>query len=157
MATGIAYQSYGTNQYTVSIPSVAAQLVNSGIGWNQYFSTIQSALADSNEKYPPHNIYQVAENAYVIELAVAGFDKSMLSITLQEGVLRIKGDASTIEDSEADFTYLHHGIKMRTFDKSFPLAEHVEVTGAKYENGLLEISLAKKLPEELQPKTIKIK
>ncbi len=148
--------TYG-NSYTVSIPSIAAQLMNNGIGWNQHFASIQSALVESNEKYPPHNIYQVAENSYVIELAVAGFDKGALSVTVEEGVLRISGDASTIEDAEAAFTYLHHGIKMKSFDKSFPLAEHVEVVEAKYENGLLEIFLSKKLPKELQPKTIKIK
>jgi len=153
----MATPMYHSNTYTVSIPSIASQLINGGIGWNQQFATYQSALSESNEKYPPHNIYQIAEDDYAIEMAVAGFDKSMLSITVQDGALRVKGDASTIEDAEEDFTYLHHGIKMRSFDKIFPLAEHVEVTGAKYENGLLEILLSKKLPDELQPKTIKIK
>lgn len=153
MASSMNYN----NTYTVSIPSIAAQLVNGGIGWNQHFTALHSALAESNEKYPPHNIYQVNEDKYVIEMAVAGFDKDMLAITVKDGVLRVKGDASCIEDAESEFTYLHHGIKMKSFDKSFPLAEHVEVNGAKYENGLLEIALSKSLPEELLPKTIKIK
>jgi len=151
MATPMQYN----NTYTVSIPSIAAQLVSGGIGWNQHFASLHSALADSNEKYPPHNIIKTDDERWLIELAVAGFDESDLEITVQNSVLTIKGKSN--DDWHEDREWVHHGIKIRDFEKTFPLAEHVDVKEASYNNGLLNITLERQLPKELQPKTIKIK
>jgi molecular chaperone IbpA len=142
--------------YTVQFPNITTSLISGGIGWNHQFSQLQDMLSESDTKYPPHNIIQGKnEDAYVIELAVAGFAKEDLEIKVKDGVLRVSG--ITKETVLDEYKYIHHGIKKKDFDKHFSLAEHVEVVNASYEDGLLRIELERQVPKELQPKTIKIK
>ncbi|MEM9781811.1 MAG: Hsp20 family protein [Pseudomonadota bacterium] len=95
--------------------------------------------------YPPYNIELVDESAYRITLAVAGFGEADLQITLQDGQLTVRGK----QDDTGDRQYLHRGIAARQFQRSFVLAEHVEVVGANLENGLLHIELARHEPESV--------
>ncbi len=92
------------------------------------------------------------ENRYCITLAAAGFDQSDLTITVERGVLSVRGNWK----ETAERNYLHQGISNRDFERKFNLAEHVEVTEADMENGLLAINLVRKVPETLKPKTIEI-
>ena len=102
--------------------------------------------------YPPYNIEVLEENRYAISLAIAGFAESDLDITVEKGVLTVRGKKS--EDVER--TYLHQGIANRAFERKFNLADHIEVTDADLTNGLLTISLVKEIPEAMKPKTIAI-
>lgn len=102
--------------------------------------------------YPPYNIEETGENAYRIELAVAGFKESELSIEVKESTLAIVGEKSA-EDGKR---YLHRGIAARAFERRFQLADHVVVKGARLEHGLLVIELAREIPESAKPRKIAI-
>ena len=103
--------------------------------------------------YPPYNIEKTDENAYRISVAVAGFSEADLTVEQREHQLVI---AARKEKDEAERTYLHRGIATRAFEKRFQLADHVRVTGAVAENGMLHIDLAREVPEALKPRRIEI-
>lgn len=106
----------------------------------------QTARAGAENTYPPYNIEAIGENAYRITVAVAGFRESDLAITLEDRQLVIRGRMS---DDRKDRVYLHRGIATRAFQRSFVLADGVEVAGAHMEQGLLHISLEHRPPERL--------
>lgn len=108
------------------------------------------------QSYPPHNIIHNGENSYVIEVAVAGFKKNEISIQEHQGSLSIKGTKESSNDSASD-VYQFRGIGRRSFEKSFKLAEYVEVIDAALEDGILSVYLERKVPETEQPKLIAIK
>ena len=118
-----------------------------------YVLTHHHATA-SNTGYPPYNIIRVDEDAYQIELAVAGFSMMELSITQERNDLIIEGTPNEHEDDIPLF--LHKGIANRNFIRTFKIAEHVEVKDASLELGILKITLERNVPEELQPKKIAI-
>ena len=100
-------------------------------------------------------IYEVIkedEDTYIVEVALAGFDKSDLSITVDNNELKIKGDK---EEKETNYT--RKGIATRSFERSFALGEFMEVTGAEFDNGMLSVKVERIVPEDKKPKTIKIK
>jgi molecular chaperone IbpA len=103
--------------------------------------------------YPPYNIEKIDENAYRISVAVAGFSDADLSVEQREHQLVI---AAKREKDEAGQTYLHRGIATRAFEKRFQLADHVRVTGAVAEHGMLHIDLVREVPEALKPRRIEI-
>jgi len=109
--------------------------------------------ADSANAYPPYNIEQSGENAYRVSMAVAGFGEDDLDVTVEKGTLTIAGK---LADGDEAPTYLHHGIAGRAFQRKFELADHIEVVGANLSNGLLYVDLERRVPEEDQPKTVKI-
>jgi len=100
--------------------------------------------AKSENGYPPYNIESTGENAFRITLAVAGFRDEDLSITLEDRQLLIRGRQS---EDESGRVFLHRGIAARQFQRSFVLADGVEVTGARLENGLLHVDLRRSVPE----------
>lgn len=126
------------------------------IGFNRDFdklSRIHTHATGTN--YPPYNVITTDdEDVFFIELAVAGFAKEDLDVSVKEQVLTVKGE---IKDSNDDTKYAHRGIAARKFTREFALAEFIEVTGATAENGMLKISLERIVPEDKKPKTIKIK
>jgi molecular chaperone IbpA len=125
------------------------------IGFENLISALTHHHATaSNTGYPPYNIIRVDEDAYQIELAVAGFSMNELSITLDKNELIIEGIPNEHEDDIALF--LHKGIANRNFIRTFKIAEHVEVKDASLELGILKITLERNVPEELQPKKIAI-
>lgn len=114
-----------------------------------------SAQASNTASYPPYNVVRLSDDAYRIDLAVAGFTQDELSIESEQNRLTITG---RIEDKSAndDTEYLHRGIAERGFERHFQLADHVHVESADLANGLLSISLKRELPEALKPRTIEI-
>ncbi len=132
-------------------------LYRSFVGFDRMANLIDSATqqANASNNYPPYNISQLSENTYKIELAVAGFTEETLAIESHENVLTVSSNHSPKADNDGA-QYLHRGIAERDFEKRFHLADHVIVTGANLENGLLSISLKRELPEALKPRKIAI-
>jgi molecular chaperone IbpA len=104
--------------------------------------------------YPPYNIAKTAEGAYRISIAVAGFAETELSVEQRETELIVA--ARKAQDGADERTYLHRGIATRAFEKRFQLADHVRVTGATHENGMLHVDLLREVPEALKPRQIEI-
>jgi len=130
-----------------------APLQKFAVGFEDLFREMDKLqLNSTNTAYPPYNIVSVDENKFQIEVAVAGFAEKDLDITLESGVLTIAGNKE--EEDARDF--VHKGIAMRNFTRTFRLATHIEVEGAKLENGLLVVTLKRHIPEELKPKKIAI-
>ena len=107
----------------------------------------------TNSGYPPYNIERTDSDRYRITMAVAGFTEAELDIQTEKQTLTIRGSKS---DDENDRDFLHRGIAARNFERRFQLADHVEVTGAHLANGLLNIELAREIPEAMKPKSIPI-
>ncbi|MCB1400166.1 MAG: Hsp20 family protein [Rhodobacteraceae bacterium] len=105
--------------------------------------------------YPPYNIEKTDENAYRISLAVAGFSADDLNVELREGALIVSGRKAQ-DDADATRSYLHRGIATRAFERRFALADHVRVTGASHQDGMLHIDLVREVPEALKPRRIEI-
>ena len=130
-------------------------LYRSTIGYDRLASLLDNAFrTDSTASgYPPYDIEVVDDNRYAITLAVAGFAEDELDINVERGVLSVRGEKAS---EEKEHQYLYQGIASRAFERKFNLAEHVEVTGAKLENGLLTIGLVREVPEAMKPKRIAI-
>ncbi|RKQ69670.1 molecular chaperone IbpA [Litorimonas taeanensis] len=127
------------------------------VGFDRMANLIDAASQASanTASYPPYNVARLDEDSYRIELAVAGFDTDSLEIQTHENVLTISGsNASDTANDEVE--YLHRGIAERGFERRFQLADHVRVTGANLNNGLLVITLQREVPEALKPRTVAI-
>ena len=124
-----------------------------GIGFDQLFQEFDSIQKENTTVYPPHNVVKLTEDSYVIELAVAGFAEPELDIETVENSLVITGEKSDKDERE----YAHKGISARKFTRRFTLAEHVVVSGASLQNGILSICLERQVPEEKKPRKITIK
>lgn len=132
-----------------------APFYRSAIGFDRLFQLLdQTTSFDADSTYPPYNIERTGDNAYRITLAVAGFSPEDLKIEVKEQTLTVSGGKSA--DTADAKTYLHRGIAARAFDRRFQLADHVDVTGAKFENGLLHVDLVRNVPESKKPRTIAI-
>ena len=129
-----------------------------GIGFDSILDELMRVNAQqTNTNYPPYNIVKHSEDAFAIELAVAGFREGDINITLEKNILTIKGEQTvSLDELEKDVEYVHRGISARNFDRVFTLADYVEVIGAKAENGILTIELERQVPEEQKPKTVAI-
>jgi molecular chaperone IbpA len=129
-----------------------------GIGFDSILDELMRVNAQqANTNYPPYNIVKHSEDAFAIELAVAGFREGDVKITLEKNVLTIKGEQTvSLDELEKDVEYVHRGISARNFDRVFTLADYVEVISAKAENGILTIELERQVPEEQKPKTVAI-
>jgi molecular chaperone IbpA len=103
--------------------------------------------------YPPYNIEKTDNDAYRISVAVAGFTDADLSVDVKDNAVIIAGKKA---DSDAPTTFLHRGIATRAFERRFQLADHVRVTGAAHENGMLHVDLIREVPEALKPRRIEI-
>jgi molecular chaperone IbpA len=134
-----------------------APLYRSTVGFDRMFSMLDQfeGVEDSGSNYPPYNIERTGENAYRISVAVAGFTDADLSIDTNENRLAIRGDKQANE-GEKTRDVLYQGIAARTFERSFQLADHVEVKGASLENGLLHVDLVREIPEAMKPRSIPI-
>ena len=106
--------------------------------------------------YPPYTIERTGENAYRIEIAVAGFTPDELNIEAKENQLTVTGKKAANDDTAPQKTYLHRGLAERDFERRFQLADYVVVKGADLSNGLLTIDLQRELPEALKPRRIEI-
>ena len=128
----------------------------STVGFDRLFSMLDSFGNDAGaQPYPPYNIERTGENAYRITMAVAGFSDAEIEIQAKENVLTVKGEKSD-ETKTGDREVLYRGIASRAFERRFQLADHVEVTGASLENGLLHVDLVREIPEAMKPRKITI-
>ena len=126
------------------------------IGFDTMFDQMERRFANSvSNNYPPHNILKTGENQYEIQIAVTGFEKSEISVTVESNVLVVQGETQTPNEG-TEIVYLHRGLATRDFVREFPLAEHIEVVGAETKNGMLTIKLVRNIPESAKPKIIDI-
>jgi molecular chaperone IbpA len=136
---------------TFDLPTLTRHAVGFDRMFNELNRTFASSKTDGN--YPPHNVVQLDDTHYQIEVAVAGFAENELDVELKDGLLTVRGQQ---ENKDNEITYLHKGIGTRNFVRTFPLAEHVEVRGATVKNGILSIALEMVVPEEEKAKKIAI-
>ena len=129
-------------------------LLRSSVGFDVFDNIFDSVfnLNESNTSYPPYNILK-SDNNYTISLAIAGFSKDEIDVSLQENELVVKGAA---KDQDDKIEFLHRGIAGRNFERKFRLADTIKVSDASYEDGLLNIYLEREIPEHQKPRKIEI-
>lgn len=132
-------------------------LYRSTVGFDHFADLLDRAFTGevSQTTYPPYNIEKTAEDAYRISIAVAGFTQDDLNVETRDNQLFVSAKRTT-EQLEEGRSFLHRGIAERSFEKRFQLADHVLVTGASVENGMLHIDLVRQMPEALKPRQIAI-
>lgn len=129
-------------------------LYRTGIGFDRLAHLFDEALRnEAQPSYPPYNVELIAEDKYLITMAVAGFDQSEISIETENDTLKVVGRK---RKDDTKRTFLHRGIAARDFEQRFQLADHVKTVGARLENGLLNIDLVREIPEALKPRKIEI-
>ena len=128
-------------------------LFRSSVGFEHMMNLVESLSHNDSHSYPPYDIEKLDDANYKIKMAVAGFDEDNLSISLQENTLIITGENNT---ADQNIEYLYKGIAQRGFERHFQLADFIEVGAASLENGLLSISLLRKVPEPTKIKKIAI-
>ena len=123
------------------------------IGFNRELSRLNTAHKTNSQSYPPYDLLKLDEDSYIISVALAGFTKTDIDISVDNGTLIIKGEIDEVETLEV----VHKGIAGRKFVRSFALGEYMEVTGAELKDGMLNINIDRVVPEDKKPKAIKIK
>jgi molecular chaperone IbpA len=123
------------------------------IGFNRELSRLNTAHKTNSQSYPPYDLLKLDEDTYRISLAIAGFSREDIDVSVDNGTLIIKGEIVEVTDAEV----VHKGIAGRKFVRSFALGEYMEVTGAEMKDGMLHINVDRIVPEDKKPKTIKIK
>lgn len=125
------------------------------IGFDRIFDDMERRFATQlSTNYPPYNIAKVGENLYDISIAVTGFEKSEITVQVENNELTVRGERKEVDTPEVE--YLHRGLALRDFERTFTLAEHVKVRKAEIKNGILLIQLEREIPEELKPRIIDI-
>ena len=133
--------------HLILLPSIVPPSVSTGCS--------QCSTKSAAPGYPPYNIKRSGENAYNISVAVAGFAGADLSIEVKENTLTIRGNKQSSGEEESD-NLIYQGIAERNFERNFQLADHVQITGASLENGLLQVGLLRVVPEAMKPRAIPI-
>lgn len=123
------------------------------IGFNKELVRLNAAHKTNSQSYPPYDLLKLDEDTYRISLAIAGFSKEDINLSVDNATLIIKGEIVEVIDAEI----VHKGIAGRKFTRTFALGEYMEVTGAEMKDGMLHINVDRIVPEEKKPKTIKIK
>ncbi len=128
-------------------------LYRSVVGFDRLAALLDAAASGESNGYPPYNIETVGDNAYRIEIALAGFKPDDLNLEVKENVLTVQGRKTANDDTRR---YLHRGLAARNFERRFQLADYVVVTDAQLADGLLTVSLQRELPEAMKPRRIEI-
>ena len=132
-------------------------LFRTSVGFDRLASMMNAAhRGETGNGFPPYNIQKAGENQYRITMAVAGFSEADLDITTEHNTLTVRGTRPEENDDE-DGGYLYRGIATRSFERRFNLADHVRVSGARLDNGLLHIELEREIPEAMKPRRIEIR
>ena len=130
-------------------------LYRSMVGFDRLATLLDAASkSEAASNWPPYNIETTGENAYRVEIAVAGFKPDELNVEVKEGTLTVTGRKAA---NDAEKRYLHRGLAERNFERRFQLADYVVVTDAALADGLLSIDLRRELPEAMKPRRIEIK
>ena len=135
------------NDFVSAFPQVESRL----IGFDRVFDAV-NRIPMPDAKYPPYNLKKLNDDEYEIQLALAGYQKTELSVIVEDGKLVVKG-----EQDSANVEYLHKGIAERNFTRTWSLTDTVKVTGSELKDGILTIKLVNEIPEEKKPQEIKIK
>lgn len=126
------------------------------LGFDQMFNDFEHRFANQiNSNYPPYNILKRDENSYEIQIAVTGFDKDEISVEIDQNQLVVRAERKALDTVEVEF--LHRGLASRSFERSWTLAEYVEVGEGRIKNGVLTIELKRIIPETMKPRVLKIK
>jgi len=123
-----------------------------GIGFDRLFDELNRSMEVGQQGYPPYNVVKHSDEAYAIELAVAGFGENDLIVTVHAGKLHIEG----VKEDKVEQDYVYRGLSSRNFTRTFNLAEHVEVKNVTVEQGVMRISLEREVPEEMKPQKLAI-
>ena len=123
------------------------------IGFNRDLARLNNAHKINSQSYPPYDLLKLDEDTYRLSLAIAGFTKENIDVSVDNGTLIIKGEIIEVTDAEV----VHKGIAGRKFVRSFALGEYMEVTSAELKDGMLHVNVVRIVPEEKKPKSIKIK
>jgi molecular chaperone IbpA len=139
-----------TRTLTLDFP----QITRTAVGFDKLFKEIERSFASSqNNSYPPYNVVQINDDEWMVAVAVAGFGMDNLDITLDKNLLTIEGVTPV---GDENVKYLHKGIGNRNFRRQFTIADHIEVSSATLDLGILYVHFKRNVPEELQPKKITI-
>jgi len=125
----------------------------SAIGFDRFFELLNKQSPEGAENFPPYDIVRTGDDTFRITLAVAGFSPSDITVTAQQNLLTVAGRKAENPRSE---DYIYQGISARAFERRFNLADYIEVEGADFENGLLQIDLTRKVPEAMKPRRIEV-
>lgn len=134
----------------------AAALNRALVGFDRIFDDMERRFASQvSNNYPPYNVAKLQENLYEIEMAVTGFEKDEIKVTVEQNELTIVGER---DKSKPDITveFLHRGLALRDFERKFTLAEHMKISSATIKNGILQIRIERIVPEEMKPRVIDI-
>jgi molecular chaperone IbpA len=123
------------------------------IGFNRELSRLNTAHKTNSQSYPPYDLLKLDEDTYKISLAIAGFSKDDINVSVDNGTLIIKGEIVEATDAEV----VHKGIAGRKFTRTFALGEYMEVTSAELKDGMLHVHVVRIIPEDKKPKSIMIK
>jgi molecular chaperone IbpA len=139
------------NQQLTRLDSLSRAL----IGFDTMFDQMERRYANSvSSNYPPFNILKWNEDQYEIQIAITGFEKEEIRVEVEQNQLTVYGESKVM--SLGDTMYIHRGLATRDFERSFTLAEHMEVKGAETKNGMLRIQIFRNIPESAKPKIIDI-
>ena len=132
-----------------------AALNRAFVGFDRIFDDLERRFANQvSSNYPPFNIAKMADNLYDISIAVTGFEKDEISVEIEANELTVRGEKKSSEATEPE--YLHRGLALRDFEKTFTLAEHMKVRKAEIKNGILSVHIEREIPEALKPRVIDI-
>lgn len=133
----------------------AASLNRALVGFDRMFDDMERRFAtQTTNNYPPFNIAKIAENLYEIDIAVTGFMKEEVAVTVESNELVVRGERK--RDNDTAVEYLHRGLALRDFERNFTLAEHMKIRSAVIEHGILSIRIEREIPEEMKPRVIDI-
>ena len=125
------------------------------VGFDRIFDDMDRRFASQiSSNYPPYNVAKLQENLYQIEMAVTGFEKEEISVTVEQNELTVTGENK--DETEIDVEYLHRGLALRDFERKFTLAEHMKIVSATIKNGVLQIRIEREIPEEMKPRVIDV-
>jgi molecular chaperone IbpA len=125
------------------------------VGFDRIFDDMERRFANQmTTNYPPYNVAKLQENLYEIEMAVTGFEKDEIKVTVENNELTVEGRRS--KDSDTTVEFLHRGLALRDFERTFTLAEHMKVVSATIKNGVLQVRIERIVPEEMKPRVIDI-
>jgi len=125
------------------------------VGFDRIFDDMERRFSNQiSNNYPPYNVAKLQENLYEIEMAVTGFEKDEIKVTVEQNELTIIGERDKNDDVTVEF--LHRGLALRDFERKFTLAEHMKIVSATIKNGILQIRIEREIPEEMKPRVIDI-
>lgn len=145
-----------TNIRTSNLSTIINSLNRVALGFEPVFHDIEARWTNTTSNYPPYNVVKHQDGAISLEIAVAGFKQREIEIEQHQSKLTVSGKKEAVSEEFPELTYQHKGISARTFKLVWTLAEHMEVTTAKLEDGILTIALVQHIPEENKPKLIEI-